>query len=93
MSTLRAAELYEALLEAHSKLGQGVALVDLETGKVLLANDALARMAGYTVDEVLSLDSFLAATAPVALEPMDQSRRRRLEGSEQEAEGAEASSE
>jgi diguanylate cyclase (GGDEF)-like protein/PAS domain S-box-containing protein len=84
VNTLPAVELYEAVLEAQSKLGQGIAIVDIETEKILYANEALARMSGYAVDEILALPSFLSVMPPAAAKPLDDNRRRRLAGADDE---------
>jgi two-component system cell cycle sensor histidine kinase/response regulator CckA len=54
--------LYEALLRAQSEIGDGVAVIDGE--RFVYANEALARMYGYAVDELLALPSFYAIIAP-----------------------------
>src|SRR4051812_33927991 len=62
-------------------MGQGILIVDVPTGKIVHANQAVARMSGYTVEEILDLPSFMALSPPTYAEAMEQSRRRRLEGS------------
>jgi two-component system cell cycle sensor histidine kinase/response regulator CckA len=54
--------LYEALLRAQSEIGDGVAVIDGE--RFVYVNEALARMYGYTVEELLALPSFFAVVAP-----------------------------
>jgi diguanylate cyclase (GGDEF)-like protein/PAS domain S-box-containing protein len=81
VSTIRPVELYEAVLEAHARLGQGIAVVDTESGQVVHANEALAAMSGYTLDEILALDSFIRIMPSYAARPMEESRRRRAAGS------------
>jgi diguanylate cyclase (GGDEF)-like protein/PAS domain S-box-containing protein len=76
--------LYHAVLAAQSKLGEGVALVDIETQRILDVNDAILTMSGYTRDELLALPSFLMLFPPSAVEAMEVHRRRRLEGSTEE---------
>lgn len=77
-------ELYEAVLEAQSKLGQGIAIVDIESQRILYSNEALSRMSGYTTDELAALPSFFALSPPRQVEVMEHHRRRRLEGSDEE---------
>src|SRR5207248_1027111 len=84
VSAIRSIELYEAVLDAHSKLGQGIALVDIESGKILYGNEALAAMSGYSIEELLALASFVQIMPPYAAEPMEESRRRRVGGSSEE---------
>lgn len=50
-------ELYEALVEAQSDLGDLVVLV--EDGKVVYANQAVSRLTGYTREELLAMTSLL----------------------------------
>jgi diguanylate cyclase (GGDEF)-like protein/PAS domain S-box-containing protein len=82
-------ELYEAVLEAQSKLGQGVAIVDIASQKILYVNDALARMGGYTREELIALPSFLSLMPPSVAKPIDESFQRRLEGSQDEPDAGE----
>lgn len=53
-------ELHEAVLDAQARLGQGVAIVDIESMRIVYANEAVAAMSGYSVAEILELPSFLA---------------------------------
>jgi diguanylate cyclase (GGDEF)-like protein/PAS domain S-box-containing protein len=76
-------ELYEAVLEAQARMGQGVAIVDIQSLKIVYANQAVAAMSGYTVEEILELPSFLALSPPPYADAMEESRRRRLDGSEE----------
>jgi PAS domain S-box-containing protein len=50
------AALYANLLNGQSALDDGVALADAE--RITYANDALARICGYSIDELKSLPSF-----------------------------------
>jgi diguanylate cyclase (GGDEF)-like protein/PAS domain S-box-containing protein len=61
---LRPFELYEAVLDAQSKLGQGIAVVDVLTRKVLFANEALVRMTGYPEEEILDHPSLFDLSPP-----------------------------
>ncbi|MFL5839156.1 MAG: EAL domain-containing protein [Thermoleophilaceae bacterium] len=76
-------ELYEAVLEAQAKMGQGVAIIDIKSLKIVYANQAVAAMSGYTVEEILELPSFLALSPPPYADAMEESRRRRLQGSDE----------
>jgi diguanylate cyclase (GGDEF)-like protein/PAS domain S-box-containing protein len=69
------------VLEAQAKMGQGVAIVDIQSLKIVYANQAVAAMSGYSVEEILELPSFLALSPPSYADVMDESRRRRLDGS------------
>jgi diguanylate cyclase (GGDEF)-like protein/PAS domain S-box-containing protein len=73
--------LQEAVLDAQSRMGQGILIVDVPTGKIVHANEAVARMSGYTVEEVLELPSFMALSPPTYADAMEASRTRRLAGS------------
>jgi diguanylate cyclase (GGDEF)-like protein/PAS domain S-box-containing protein len=64
-------------------MGQGVLIVDVPTGKIVFCNDAVARMSGYKVEEVLELPSFMALSPPGHADAMEESRVRRLKGSEE----------
>jgi diguanylate cyclase (GGDEF)-like protein/PAS domain S-box-containing protein len=75
------AELHEAVLEAQAKLGEGFAVLDIASQKVLHVNEALAGMVGYTRDELLALPSVFDLVPASAAKPIDASRRRRLAGS------------
>jgi diguanylate cyclase (GGDEF)-like protein/PAS domain S-box-containing protein len=61
--SLSTGELHEAVLDAQSKLGQGIAIVDVESRKVVYANEAVARMSGYSEDEILELPSLIELPA------------------------------
>ena len=54
--------LFEELLQAQNEMGIGVAIT--EGSRFILVNEALARMYGYTVAEMLALPSTLDAIAP-----------------------------
>jgi diguanylate cyclase (GGDEF)-like protein/PAS domain S-box-containing protein len=81
---LRGIDLQEAILAAHGALGQGIAVVDIATRKILYANEALACMSGYSVSELLALESFFSLSPPDQTEVMEEARLRRLAGSETE---------
>jgi two-component system cell cycle sensor histidine kinase/response regulator CckA len=57
-----AAFVTEALLKAHGDFGDGVAVVEGE--RMVYANQTLAGMYGYSVEELLALRSFLDLIAP-----------------------------
>ncbi len=73
-------ELYDSMIQAQSDLGEGVALT--EGTRMIYANEALARMYGYTVDEILALPSSLDLVAPQERAPLAERLRRRLSGEE-----------
>ena len=54
--------LFEELLQAQNEMGIGVAIT--EGSRFVLVNEALAKMYGYTVAEMLALPSTLDAIAP-----------------------------
>src|SRR4051794_275105 len=62
-------------------MGQGILIVDITTGKVVYANEAVAELSGYKVEEVLEWPSFMAISPPKHAEAMEASRVRRLAGS------------
>lgn len=58
--------LAETILAAQSELGEGIAVVDA-SGRLLHANDAMARLTGHTLAEMFALPNAVAAvTAPEA---------------------------
>jgi diguanylate cyclase (GGDEF)-like protein/PAS domain S-box-containing protein len=75
--------LHEAVLDAQARMGQGILIVDVPSGKIVYANEAVATLSGYSVDEVLELPSFMALSPPTYADAMEESRVRRLEGSEE----------
>jgi diguanylate cyclase (GGDEF)-like protein/PAS domain S-box-containing protein len=50
--------LHEAVLDAQAKIGQGVAIVDVESMRIVHANDAVAAMSGCAAGEIIELPSF-----------------------------------
>src|SRR5437868_10725831 len=71
-------ELYEALLQTQSALGQGVVVI--EGRKVVYVNDAFCRICGYSADEITDLDDLQRMTAPEHREMQVQRYQDRLEG-------------
>jgi diguanylate cyclase (GGDEF)-like protein/PAS domain S-box-containing protein len=56
--------LHEAVLDAQARMGQGILIVDAPSGKIVYANQAVADLSGYSVDEVLQLRSFIELPPP-----------------------------
>src|SRR3954451_2277419 len=75
--------LNEAVLDALARMGQGVAIVDMQTQRFVYANDAVAELSGYSSEEILELPSFTALSPPRAADAMEQARLRRLAGSDE----------
>jgi diguanylate cyclase (GGDEF)-like protein/PAS domain S-box-containing protein len=75
--------LHEAVLDAQARMGQGILIVDVPSGKIVYANDAVAQLSGYTAEEVLELPSFMALSPPRYAQAMEESRVRRLAGSDE----------
>src|SRR4051794_10559691 len=75
-------QLSESLVDALTELGQGVAVVDLETQRYLFVNDALAEMYGYARDELLAMDSFFALLPQDEVETLEPERAARAAGEE-----------
>lgn len=73
-------ELQRALLQTLEMLGQGVALVDGRSQRVLWVNEALLRHFGYGASELLSLNSYFEIVAPDQVPPLRERLRRRLSG-------------
>lgn len=72
--------LNEALLDAQARMGQGILVVDISTGKIVHANDAVVQLSGYSVEEILELPSFMALSPAPHAEAMEAARRERLAG-------------
>ena len=68
----------EALLDAQSRADIGLFVI--EAGRVVLANDALCRLFGYTLEEVKALPSYLELAHPVDRERVAANHQRRLQG-------------
>jgi diguanylate cyclase (GGDEF)-like protein/PAS domain S-box-containing protein len=75
--------LHEAVLDAQARMGQGILIIDLPSGKILHANEAVASMSGYTIEEMLEWSSFMAISPPKHAAAMEASRVRRLAGSDE----------
>src|SRR4051794_28281124 len=75
--------LHEAVLDAQARMGQGIVIVDVPSGKIVYANDAVARLTGFPVEEVLELPTFMALSPPSYAMAMEQARVRRLAGSDE----------
>jgi diguanylate cyclase (GGDEF)-like protein/PAS domain S-box-containing protein len=75
--------LHEAVLDAQAKMGQGIVIVDIQSTKIVYANEAVAAMSGYTVEEILELPSFVALSPPAHAGVMEESRRRRVAGEDE----------
>lgn len=68
----------EALLDAQSRADIGLFVI--EQGRVVLANDALCRLFGYTQEEVKALPSYLELAHPVDRARVAENHQRRLQG-------------
>jgi diguanylate cyclase (GGDEF)-like protein/PAS domain S-box-containing protein len=73
--------LHEAVLDAQARMGQGILIVDVPSGKVVYSNEAVARMSGYSVEEILELPSFMALSPPKYANATEETRIRSLAGS------------
>lgn len=73
-------ELYDSMLRAQSDLGEGVALT--EGTRLVYANEALGRLYGYTVEELLAMPSSLDLVAPEERQPLMERFRSRVSGIE-----------
>jgi diguanylate cyclase (GGDEF)-like protein/PAS domain S-box-containing protein len=63
-------------------MGQGILIVDLATGRILHANEAVAELSGYGVEEIRELPSFIALSPQEHAQAMEDGRVRRLNGGE-----------
>lgn len=66
-------DLFESMLRAQSNLHLGVAIG--EGDRYVYANEAFARICGYTVDEILALPSALHLIAPEERQALAERRR------------------
>jgi len=71
-------ELYEKLLGAQSDVGLGVAITD--GTRIVYVNDALARMYGYSVGELMEMPSALQLVAPADRKRLRERLGRRMQG-------------
>jgi diguanylate cyclase (GGDEF)-like protein/PAS domain S-box-containing protein len=71
-------DLTQSLLKAQSDLGEGFAL--LEDWKVLLANEAAARIVGYSPEGVNGLASLVEVVAPELRQEVYSRRENRMRG-------------
>lgn len=71
-------QLYNALIQAQSDVGEGVMVV--ENGKIIYANHATTHISGYTMEEMLSFDSFLQLFSPSEHERVREKHQKRLLG-------------
>ncbi len=76
----RQKDLQEALLNALSNAGQGLAIVDGVAQRFLFVNDAACRISGYSRDELLDLPSFFDLVAPEECVAFVDTLARRLRG-------------
>lgn len=72
--------LNQALLEALSEAGEGLAIVDASSQRFLYVNDAACRMSGYSRDELLALPSFFGLVVPDERPALEDATRRRFAG-------------
>jgi PAS domain S-box-containing protein len=75
-------ERYERLLQAVSDLDEGVVVTD--RGRLIYANDAYARMTGYSLDELKALPSLLELSLPEERDALTERLRSRLSGGQVE---------
>src|SRR4051794_3624525 len=75
--------LHEAVLDAQARMGQGILIVDVPSGKIVYANEAVSGLSGYSVEEILDLPSFMALSPGGYASAMEDSRVRRLAGSDE----------
>src|SRR5260221_823442 len=64
-------------------MGQGIMIVDVATGKIAYANEAVVALSGHTAEELLELPSFVAMSPPGHAKAMEDARIRRLAGEDE----------
>jgi diguanylate cyclase (GGDEF)-like protein/PAS domain S-box-containing protein len=75
--------LHEAVLDAQARIGLGVLVVDVSTGKVVHASEGVTTLSGYTVQEILGWPSFMAISPGPYAQAMEASRLSRLAGGDE----------
>jgi diguanylate cyclase (GGDEF)-like protein/PAS domain S-box-containing protein len=75
--------LHEAVLDAQARMGQGILIVDVPSGKIVYTNAAVAALSGYSIEEILQWPSFMAISPPEHAQVMEESRVRRLAGADE----------
>lgn len=73
-------EFSETLLQAQSDLGDGVAVIDGTTPRLMYVNQALCDIYGYTREELLALPSLLVLVPPEDLPWFKKQLKDRLRG-------------
>jgi PAS domain S-box-containing protein len=73
---VRQARLRDAMFDAMSDLGEGLAVTDSATGRFLYVSDSLAHMFGYTPEEMLALATLDLAGDEVRESLIDRHRQR-----------------
>ncbi|MEW5847433.1 MAG: PAS domain S-box protein [Myxococcota bacterium] len=76
----RQTALYEAILRAQSDLGEGLALADAVTGKLIHVNDAMSTITGHAREELLGLPSLFALVPPDERPVIAERMSQRLRG-------------
>ena len=70
--------LHESILQAQSDLGIGIAITDKH--RMVFANEGLARLYGYTHEELLNVPSYWDLVAPEERKDLSERIRRRFAG-------------
>ena len=70
--------MYDSLIGAHSQVGEGV--FTIEFGRIVYANEAMARIFGYSLEEIYALPSFLEMVHPEERDKILQRHQQRLAG-------------
>lgn len=73
-------EMNAALAQAMEDIGEGLAILDVESGRFIRVNAALCRLHGYSEAELLALPSFVALVDPGEVAVVEERRRRRERG-------------
>ncbi len=71
-------DLYQTLIEAQNEAGEGFFMA--EAGRILYANDACARISGYSLKELLNMPSLYDLVVPEQRELLRERFARRLGG-------------
>ena len=73
-------DLYEAVVQAQNRMGEGIVVIDLDDSRIFFANDAFCAMSGYELDELQALGSMFELVPPDLAVELEQRRLRRLSG-------------
>jgi len=78
-------KLYETLLKTESEMGEGVSITEGE--KIIYVNDAVCKIYGYSMEEILNFSSFLNVVPNTEKPRLTERLRQRTSGEIQQSSG------